>query len=341
VQVKILLNCPLPFALAHGGMATQIVQTKAGLEAIGVEVEYLRWWDETQRGDLIHSFGSFSLSNIELARSKNIPVVITSLLSATCNRSDNRLRLQRCVTRSLLGLPFGEGVKRQLLWRVYTACARNLVGLQAERQVLEYVYGVPRERIALIPLGLPDIFLNAGAGDRKAEPLVCIGTITAQKNCVPLARLAHQARVPVLFVGKPYFESDPYWAEFRKLVDGVWVRHQPHVSDPAAMLALLHHARGAVVMSQFENWCLVAHEAAACGLPVLLPDQKWSRERFGDQAHYFDSIGYSPRNIEILKQFYADAPNLPAPKIKLFSWAEVAQQLKNVYEQVLKNPDAA
>jgi glycosyltransferase involved in cell wall biosynthesis len=251
------------------------------------------------------------------------------------------LRLQRCVTQSLLGLPFGEGVKRQLLWRVYTACARNLVGLQAERQVLEYVYGVPRERIALIPLGLPDIFLHAGAGDRKSEPLVCIGTITAQKNCVPLARLAHQARVPVLFVGKPYFESDPYWAEFQKLVDGVWVRHLPHVNDPAAMIALLHRARGAVVMSQFENWCLVAHEAAACGLPVLLPDQKWSRELFGDQAHYFDSLGYCERNIEILKQFYADAPNLPSPNIQLLSWADIAKRLKSVYEQVLVNLGAA
>lgn len=331
--MKILLNCPLPFALAHGGMSTQIEQTKAGLEAIGVEVEYLRWWDKTQRGDVIHCFSAVSLANIELARLRNIPVVITSLLSATCNRSDAQLRIQRWMIRSLLGLPFGEGIKRQLQWRVYAACARNLVGLEAERQVLEWVYGIPRKHIALIPIGLPDIFINAGTGDRNAEPLVCVGTITAQKNCVPLARLAHQAQVPVLFVGKPYCENDPYWAVFRALVDGRWVRHQPHVGDPAAMIALLHRARGALVMSQFENWCLVAHEAAACGLPVLLPDQKWARERFGGEAHYF--TGDLKRDTAVLKDFYERCPTLPAPNIRLYRWVEVAEKLRVVYAEVL------
>ena len=58
--MKILLNCRLPFALAHGGMQTQIEQTQAALIALGLEVEPLRWWDATQTGDLIHYFGRFS-----------------------------------------------------------------------------------------------------------------------------------------------------------------------------------------------------------------------------------------------------------------------------------------
>jgi hypothetical protein len=73
----------------------------------------------------------------------------------------------------------------------------------------------------------------------------------------------------------------------------------------------------------------------ACGLPLLVQDQKWSRERFGHQAHYFDRVGFSPRNVEILKQFHAAAPTLPAPAIPLPSWREVAAQLKQVYERVL------
>ena len=88
-------------------------------------------------------------------------------------------------------------------------------------------------------------------------------------------------------------------------------------------------------MSEFENWCLSAHEAAACGLPVLLPDQNWSRERFGNQAHYFERVGYSLQNVEILKNFYAATPTLPAPAIRIFTWADAARQLKNTYERVL------
>ena len=36
-----------------------------------------------------------------------------------------------------------------------------------------------------------------------------------------------------------------------------------------------------------------------------------------------------------LKEFYAEAPALPAPAIRLHSWLEVAQELKKVYEKVL------
>ena len=60
------------------------------------------------------------------------------------------------------------------------------------------------------------------------------------------------------------------------------------------MVALLQASRGFVLMSQFENWCLSAHEAVACGLPVLVPDQNWSRERFGNAARYFQPSASTP-----------------------------------------------
>ena len=57
--MKILLHNHVPFMLAHGGAQTQIEQTKAGLEKIGAEVEYLRWYDGSQRGDVLHFSGAF------------------------------------------------------------------------------------------------------------------------------------------------------------------------------------------------------------------------------------------------------------------------------------------
>jgi glycosyltransferase involved in cell wall biosynthesis len=333
--MKILLNCPLPFSLAHGGMSTQIEQTKAGLESLGVEVEYLRWWDERQQGDLIHYFGVAPLDHIRLGRLKGRPVVMTNLFTATCNRSPAQLRRQGWLVRAILNAPFGGGIKQQLAWQSFGLCAANVVGLEAERRVLELVYGLARDQVAVVPLGLEAHFLQAGPGKRDGDYLICAGTITQRKNSVALARLAKAAQAPILFVGKPYAENEPYWREFSSLVDGRWVRHQPHTANPAAMIELLKSARGAVVMSDYENWCLTAHEAAACGLPVLLPDQNWSRERFGKQAHYFASIGCTPRNVALLQQFYTNAPALPAPAIELFSWTDAATRLKAVYERVL------
>jgi glycosyltransferase involved in cell wall biosynthesis len=319
--------------LAHGGLQSQIEQTQTALQKIGVEVEPLRWWDDARQGDLIHNFGVVPLEQIQQARAKKIPIVMTTLFTATCNRGDFKLRLQGSLVKMILKLPFGESIKQQLAWRSFGLCPQNVVGLEAEKRVLELVYGVPADRISVVPLGLPDIFLNARPAHRSEDYLVCAGTITERKNCISLAQLARKTQTPILFVGKPYSEYDPYWTQFNALIDGKWVRHQPHVADPASMIDILQKARGAVIMSRYENWCLAAHEAAACDLPVLLPPLKWARERFGDEAHYF--TGNLNRDAEILKEFYERSPAYPAPRIRLYRWKEAAEQLRAIYERVL------
>ena len=120
------------------------------------------------------------------------------------------------------------------------------------------------------------------------------------------------------------------------MIDDRWVKYLTHVNNESEMITLLQQARGFVLMSNHENWCLSAHEAVACGLPLLLQDQKWSRERFGDQARYFPTIGHNPANIEILKSFYDQAPALTPPQIKLHSWDDAAIQLKRIYEEAMR-----
>ena len=46
-----------PFSLMHGGLQIQIVQTRDALSKLGVETDYVRWWDDRQTGDLLHFFG--------------------------------------------------------------------------------------------------------------------------------------------------------------------------------------------------------------------------------------------------------------------------------------------
>lgn len=333
--MKILFYCPLPFLLAHGGAQTQIEQTKAALERAGVEVEYLRWADARQTGDAIHVFSLVSNEFLQQARIAGMPVVLTQLFTEACNRSAARLTRQGWLIRALLALPFGGGLKAQLTWQTYSLATHNVVGLAAERRVLQRMFRVAPEKISVIPLGLSASYLAAGAGPRTENHLITTGTITARKNSVALAELAHAAQVPVQFVGKPYHLDDPYWRRFEKLIDGKWVKYHPHVGSEAEMIALLRGARGFVFMSAFENWCLSAHEAAACGLPLLVQDQNWSRERFGTEVRYFPSIGVTAANGKILRQFYQDAPQLPAPQIQLFSWDDTAAELKKIYAQIL------
>jgi glycosyltransferase involved in cell wall biosynthesis len=332
--MKILFDHASPFMLAHGGFQIQIEETKRALERLGVSIEHLRWWDAEQRGDIIHFFGVAPVGYIEQVRQKSLKVIQTVLLTETCNRTDLRLKTQGLITKTLLSLPIATGVKRQLSWKSFLLCDMNVVGLKAERQVLELVYGVFPERISILPLGLSQEFLAAGPTTSRGDFLINAGTVTARKNTVLLARMARGVQVPILFVGKPYGESDPYWIEFAALIDNRWVRHHPHVKDSTELINLYHSARGSVVMSNYENWCLVAHEAAACGLPLLLPKQKWSLERFGTEASYFSGHGFESAASE-LRAFYDRSLTAPAPRIKLYSWDEVAKQLKRIYEELL------
>ena len=332
--MKILFDHSLPFAWAHGGFQVQIEQTKAALERRGLEVDPVRWWDDRQRGDLIHRFGAPSTSYLQVAREKGLPVVVTHLFSATCNRTSFQLNVQGAITRTLLALPGWGMVKNQLIWKSFQMADRMVIGLQAEKRVLQTVYGIPDSRIVRIPLGLDDVFLKIGTPSRSESYLITTGTITEPKRSIEMALMAREAQVPILFVGKPYSRIDPYWKKFSALIDDRFVLYRDHVADRTEMISLLQSSRGFVLFSHYENWCLSAHEAAACGLPLLVPDLPWSRERFGDQASYLQPVPASG-NVAKLRSFYERCPTLPPPTIRFYSWDDVAAQLEVCYRSLI------
>ena len=333
--MKILFDHPSPFVLAHGGQQIQIEETKRALQSLGVEVEWLRWWDQSQTADIIHFFGVPSTGYMERARAKGIRVVFTHLLSATCNRPDWKLRLQGLVTGLLLRIPGWGLVKNQLTWQSFLQAERIIVGLEAEKAALGLAFNVPAERVSVVPLGLIEPFLGCADGSRHGKHLITTGTIYEIKRSVEMAQMAIEADVPLLFVGKPYSEKAPYWQQFQSLIDGKIIMHRPHVEDRDEMLQLLGEARGFVLFSQFENWCLSAQEAIACGLPILVQDQKWSRERFGTGASYLLPNGSIGENAGRMRNFYDNCPKLPPPRIKMFTWGEVAGQLHEIYRALI------
>ncbi len=338
LSVKILFDTTgMPFFLAHGGARTQIMNTALALRELGIEVEFARWWDHNQSADLIHIFSIPDRSYINFAHNKGIPIVNTTLFTGACNRPNWRLSLQGKIISAIIAapnIPPLGAIRSQFCWSTFAACDRNIVGLEAEVDVLTRAYGVNRTQIRVIPLGLSEPFLHAGPGDRSEDHLITTGTITARKGCLELAHLAKDTGVPICFVGKPYDPTESYWKQFQSLVDGKLVKHVSHTESVEEMIRLLQASRGFVLYSDHENWCLSAHEAAACGLPLLLPDQRWSRERFGDSASYL-SLGNSPQNRDALKAFYDAAPSLAAPHIRHHSWREVAELHVATYHELL------
>ncbi len=331
--MKILFDHTQPFLLAHGGHQTQIEMTMRAVERAGVEVDRVRWWDSRQTGDLIHLFAPADLTYLSHARLRKLPVVLTTLLGGDLQQSPGKLRRKRWKLRLMPKVPGFRGVNNLLPWQAFHLCALNQVSLAEEKRILEEVYGVPPEKVKVVPIGMSDAYLQARPSGRPGDFLISTATITPRKRSVETARLARAARVPILFVGKPYHESDPYWLEFRSLIDERFVRYQPHVEGEAAMIELYRSARGFMLDSVTENWCLSAHEAACCGLPCLLPRHSWALERFGPEARYL--AGDPARDAVALREFYEQAPTLPAPQVKQWSWWEVGEQLVELYRPFL------
>jgi hypothetical protein len=46
----------------------------------------------------------------------------------------------------------------------FAICDQNIVGLEAERRVLDLMYHLPREKTTVVPLGLEKVFLDAQPG---------------------------------------------------------------------------------------------------------------------------------------------------------------------------------
>jgi glycosyltransferase involved in cell wall biosynthesis len=331
--MKILFYCPVPFALAHGGAQIQIEQTTAALQAIGVEVETLRWWDPAQRGDFIHYFGRPTASYIEFAHRQGIKVVLAELLTTTGSRSRRELALQRLfinVSRRLLPAT----VTTRLAWDAFQLADACVALTPWEAHLMTYLFGAPKERVHVVPNGVEEVFLHAPPAVRGPW-LVCTATITERKRVLELAQAAVSARTPVWIIGKAYSESDPYAQRFFALSrqHPEIIRHEGAISDRTQLARIYREARGFVLPSSMESLSLSALEAAACECPLLLSDLPWARSTFGENASYCP-ITSPERMAGCLRTFYDQAPSLKPPP-KPLTWPAVAGQLKALYEQVL------
>lgn len=331
--MKVLLDHSSPFQLAHGGFQTQIEQTRAGLEAVGVDVEYLRWWDDHQKADIIHYFGRPASSYLELAHKKGIRLVMGELLTGLGSRSSIARALQLLLTRTAKTLLPGDFTAR-MGWECYRHADACVALTQWERQLMIKMFSADPEKVHQIPNGVEDCFFNSRACERGPW-LVCTATVTERKRVSELAQAAILARTPVWIIGKPYSDTDPYGRDFVQLArrNPQWVRYEGAIGDRSALAKIYRQARGFVLLSTMETLSLSALEAAACECPLLLSDLPWARYSF-HRGVQFCPVSSTKVTAARLREFYEIAPSLPAPD-RPATWPEIGGKLALVYRGLL------
>jgi glycosyltransferase involved in cell wall biosynthesis len=327
----------MPFSLAHGGGAIQIQQTMAALQAIGIDVRPLHWWEPHQPGDILHVFGRVHGQYASLAKGKGLTFVFSDLLTQQGSRTWLQ-RIPHFFLRQVDRATRGRIIAAQFGWTTYRMADAVIALTPWERILMIEMFGPRPDRIHVVPNGVEEVFLKAESGKLKAERgewLVCTATVTERKRVLELAEAATVARTPVWIIGKPYSESDPYYRRFQQVVgsSGGVVRYEGGISDRARMAEIYQSARGFVLLSTMESLSLSALEAAAAGCPLLLSDLPWARCTFEQRASYCP-IASPVATASLLKAFYDDAPGRPLPD-RPATWREVAVQLKGIYEGLL------
>ncbi len=331
--MKVLFDHPTPFALAHGGLQIQIIQTREALQKLGVEVEFLRWWDADQTGDILHYFGRMRADLLRLAQGKGMKVVLADLLTSQGSRPKWRLKAQKTISATVRA--WSPDLAARLNWNSYRMADACIALTPWEADLLENLFGAPREKIKVIPNGVEEIFLQRYAADR-GQWLVCTATITERKRVVELAEAAVQARTPLWIIGKPYSKDDPYARRLAEIArqNPALLRYEGAIEDRATLARIYREARGFVLLSAMESLSLSALEAAACGCRLLLSDLPWARTTFGNTVAYCPITISNELTARTLKAFYDSAPVLTPPR-QPASWHGIATEIKKLYETLL------
>jgi glycosyltransferase involved in cell wall biosynthesis len=332
--MKVLFDHNSPFALAHGGFQIQIEQTKAALEKAGVEVEYLRWWDDRQAGDIIHYFGRPWRLYCDAARQKGIKVVVGDLLTGLASRPVLQRTIQRLLMAAARRLVPGS-LRLRLAWDAYQHADACIALTSWEARLMQEMFNAPVAKLHVIPNGVEDVFLRTPHAAVRSPWLVCTATITERKRVLELAKACIAAKVPVKILGRPYSENDPYVRNFLALAKQYpqWILYEGAINDRVRLAQTYAQSRGFVLLSTMESLSLSALEAAACGCPLLLSDLPWARSVFQQSASYCPAGWNTEKTANAIKSFYENSAKLPIPPRPL-SWLDVGRQIKLLYESL-------
>jgi glycosyltransferase involved in cell wall biosynthesis len=330
--MKALFYHFVPFAFAHGGLQIQIEQTREALEKVGVQVEFLRWYDGEQTGDVLHFFGRIPVSLANFAHQKGMKVVMSELLTGQGSRSVRALKIQKTFLRYLKKAAPGL-LTQQFGWESYRMADACIALTAWEAQLMAWLFSAPPEKVHVVPNGVEDIFFQSQKAVR-GQWLVCTATLTERKRVLELAEAAVTAKTPLWIIGKPYSDADTYAARMIALArsNPSLIRYEGAIGDRTQLARVYREARGFVLLSAMESLSLSALEAAACECPLLLSDLPWARMTFKEEARYCPLVSPS-QTAPLLRKFYDDAPTLGIPA-KPLRWVDVASELKTIYESL-------
>lgn len=336
--MKVLFFDTTQAFLTPGGKTVHALKLHQELSLLGVDVEFARWWDESQKDfDLIHFFSASNSSMIQVAKSKGKKILLTHIMDYETNKSSNEKRKAKIKIKLLRKLP--SFFQSKFDW-FHLPLFDHIVYMHGydQRTALEYYTNIDAEKTSVIPHAYDPGDMNIGDAVSlnivlPEKYLISCGTISERKQSLLLARLAKEAKVPVVFVGS-YRDTDPYYQSFIKEVDNKYVFYLGYVNAQVKDY-VESRAAGFVLLSSGESGCIAVYEAAAYHLPLLLSNLPWAWGYENPTEIYFCDYQYREKAIKQLADFFEVGKKLDAPPFTVNSWSVIAGRYKKCYERLL------
>lgn len=337
--MKVLFYVGYPLFWGKGGYTLAILETKKSLEKLGVEVQWIHHEDlefESPRADLIHYWTRPPADqHYELAQTHGYKIALSDLVQVNVLHPHWTWPL-RCMAKNGIRRLIGRSAFSTMGMGIYSAADAVFAVTPYEAEYMVTVFEAHPERTHYIPNGVEDLFLSGEIQPIPDKALLCLGTICERKNSVELALAAQKAGVPITFAGGPLRgENDPYFKQFRALIDGSTVKWLGEIQDRSRVAALLRGCAGFVLASQNEGSPLSILEAVACGRAVLVSDLPNMRVYYRDSVSYCHQPSH-PAFANELARFYQRCQNGCASQFPVISWDEVGKRIFEVYQQIVR-----
>ena len=330
--------------MVSGGPRTQVEQTARYLRHQGVEVDFFDQWEGFRSGthDLIHVFGA-NMMNYDIATRLHqfgSKFVVSSIFYSM--QPPWKIRMARAMEKTLAKKYRGVWTEYGISSAICNASNGVLPNTSEEALIIESGFGVPRDKIRLIPNGVEDRFYKADPGlfinsYGVSDFILNVGHIgSLRKNVLGLIRALKNIDRPAVIIGKihrnSYSDQCLKEAAANKnilIIDGL--------SNDSKMLESAYAACHTFVLpSYFETPGIAALEAALAGASVVITPHGGTREYFLDHAVYVN-----PRSLKSIEQGIRASLDRPRSSdlqqriLNEFLWQTVADKTLQAYEHFL------
>lgn len=337
--MKVLLYDHTTAYLTPGGKTTHALKLQKEISKLGVDIQFARWWDQSQEdADIIH-FLSADADMARIAKRKGMKTFFSMIFDFESNKSETEKRYQIFKNRLIDKLPYS--VSKSAYWKALPYMDMvQFMHLYDKKNAFRYFpHLLTEDNTVLIPHAYDpsdmNISTNLDINDLNLPDryLVSVANISKRKQTLKLAQYAKKAKAPIVFLGGKN-DNDPYYKSFIKEVDNRYVFYPGYVNKEWKD-CILQRSSGYVLLSLGESGCISVYEAAAYKLPLLLSNLPWAWGYDSPSDIYYCDQEDADKAICQLASFFNTTNPLDHYPFRIYTWKDVASRYVDIYRRMI------